>query len=98
MLSWVSMMCEILHVECVSLNYGSSTVTSLAYKGTDYCLLTDAVIALSIAAILQLIICCDTQECRSSFAPCNVPPPCVIKPSCDRILQCDWAALCSATN
>ena len=85
-------MCEILQFECVSFNnYSSSTVAPLVCKRTDYYLSMDTVIALSIAAMLQLIVCCDTQECWSLFAPCNVLPPCVIEQSCDGILQCDWA-------
>ena len=38
-------------------------------------LLVAAVIVLPIAAMLQLIVCCGTQECHSSFALCNVPRP-----------------------
>ena len=67
-------------------------------KALTIVFLMDAVITVLTAAVLQLIVCCDTQECRSSFAPCNVLPPCVIKQSCDGILQCDWAALHSAAQ
>ena len=37
-------------------------------------LLMAAVIMLLIAAVFQLIVCCGTQECHSSFLLCSVPP------------------------
>ena len=43
-----------------------------------YYALTAPVFTLLIAAVLQLIFCCGTQECHSSFPFCSVPPPWVI--------------------
>ena len=37
-------------------------------------LLMAAVIVLPIAAVLQIIVCCGTQECHGSFKLCNVLP------------------------
>ena len=56
-------------LECVSFNYGSSTVAWLVCKGTDYCVLTAAVIDGWIAAMLQLIACCDSHTRSHSGTP-----------------------------